>query len=33
MTGNPLNAEQASTKLAALFETKSAASSAAERVC
>lgn len=33
MTGNPLNAEQASTKIAALFDTKSAASNAAERVC
>ena len=33
MTGNPLNAEQASTKIAALFDTRSAASDAAERVC
>ncbi|NOV22643.1 riboflavin biosynthesis protein RibA [Cupriavidus necator] len=33
MTANPLNAEAASTKIAALFDTKLAASSAAERVC
>ncbi|MGX6568025.1 riboflavin biosynthesis protein RibA [Cupriavidus necator] len=33
MTGNPLNAEQASTKIAALFDTRSAAKDAAERVC
>ena len=33
MTGNSLNAEEASTKIAALFDTKLAASSAAERVC
>ena len=33
MTGNPLNAEQASTKIAALFDTRSAASDAAELVC
>ncbi|NUO86938.1 MAG: riboflavin biosynthesis protein RibA [Cupriavidus sp.] len=33
MTANPLNAEAAATKIAALFDTKLAASSAAERVC
>ncbi|WP_454753276.1 riboflavin biosynthesis protein RibA [Cupriavidus necator] len=33
MSANPLSAEAASTKIAALFDTKSAASSAAERVC
>ncbi|WP_354684366.1 riboflavin biosynthesis protein RibA [Cupriavidus necator] len=33
MTVNPLSAEAASTKIAALFDTKSAASNAAERVC
>lgn len=33
MTASPLSAEAASTKIAALFDTKSAASNAAERVC
>ncbi|NSX15492.1 MULTISPECIES: riboflavin biosynthesis protein RibA [Cupriavidus] len=33
MTDNPLNAEAASTRIAALFDTKLAASNAAERVC